>query len=70
VTNLGDALLGIRTHEIGGPDPSAGHQASLWLSTWGREQSEMEAFAGRLQDELSRWVAGKTRPITKENQGS
>lgn len=58
VKNLDDALLTARMYEIGGPTPDAGHQACLFLATWGRSQSEADAFRDRWQRELGRLLGG------------
>ena len=54
VQNLNNALLAVRMHEVCGHEPGAGHEASLWLSTYGVPQAEVEAFRSRWQEVLDR----------------
>jgi len=54
VRNLNNALLAVRTHEVCGHEPGAGHEGSIWLSTYGVPQVEVEAFRARWQEVLNR----------------
>ncbi len=47
VEGLSDGLLALRTHDVAGPEPKHGHAASLWLSTWGVPQHELDALGAR-----------------------
>jgi uncharacterized protein YndB with AHSA1/START domain len=47
IEGLNDALAALRTHDVGGPSPTDGHVASLWLSTWGVPQHELAALGER-----------------------
>ena len=47
VEGLNDGLLALRTHDVAGPEPKHGHVASLWLSTWGVPQQELDALGAR-----------------------
>lgn len=56
VEGLNDALVSLRTHEAGGPEPKDGHVACLFASTWGVPRGDVEALGERwrrLLDELA-----------------
>jgi hypothetical protein len=54
VAGLNDALVSLRTHEAGGPQPSDGHEAGLFASTWGVPKPDVEALGQRWKRLLDR----------------
>jgi uncharacterized protein YndB with AHSA1/START domain len=47
VEALNDALFCLRTHDVGGPQPGDGHAASLFASTWGVAEKDVQALGER-----------------------
>jgi uncharacterized protein YndB with AHSA1/START domain len=58
VAALDDALLSVRTHEVGGPQASDGHEAGLFVSTWGVPRPDVEALGQRWKRLLDRLAEG------------
>jgi uncharacterized protein YndB with AHSA1/START domain len=54
VESLNDGLVALRTHDVGGPDPKDGHAASVWVSSWGAPQKDLEALGERWRRLLDR----------------
>jgi uncharacterized protein YndB with AHSA1/START domain len=54
VEALNDALVSVRTHEAGGPLPTDGHEAGLFVSTWGVPGADVEALGERWKRLLDR----------------
>jgi hypothetical protein len=54
VAALNDALVSLRTHEAGGPQPSDGREAGLFVSTWGVPRPDVEALGQRWKRLLDR----------------
>jgi uncharacterized protein YndB with AHSA1/START domain len=57
VKNLNDGLLALRCYEICATGPDAGHEASVWLSTYGMPPTQVEAFRERWEKRLQALLA-------------
>jgi uncharacterized protein YndB with AHSA1/START domain len=55
---LNDGLVCLRAYDVAGPEPKDGHAASVWLSTWGAPQAEVEALGARWKKLLDELAAG------------